>query len=57
MVVVWEKVYAVEVKMEVVWADGVFVRTLALLTGQCFAVKPMLLLRRHSEEAKSAGYI
>jgi len=33
VVAVWAKVYATEVKMEVVWEDGVFAGTLALLTG------------------------
>jgi len=49
---VWVKVYDVEVKMEVVWADGVFVGTLALLTKQHSTTKRVLLLRCHSEEAQ-----
>lgn len=57
VVAMWVKVYVVEVKMEVVWADGVFVGTLALLTRQHSMVKHVLLLRRHSEEAQSVGYI
>ena len=57
MVAVWEKVYVVEVKMEVVWVDVVFTGTLALLIGQRSVDKPMLLLHRHSEEAQSPSYI
>ena len=57
VVAVWAKVYAMEVNMEVVQADGVYVGTLSLLTGQRSTMKPALLLRRHSEEAQSAGYI
>lgn len=53
----WAKGYVVEVKMEVAWEDGVFAGTLALLAGQRSMEKPMLLLRRHSEEAQSVGYI
>ena len=57
VVEVFTKVYAVEVKVEVVWEDGVFIKTLALLTRQRSTMKPVLLLRRHSEEAQSVGYI
>jgi len=57
VVAVWEKVYAVVVKMEMVWVDGVFTGTLALLTKQRFVDKPMLLFCHHSEEAQSVGYI
>ena len=32
VVVVWVKVYVVEVKMEVVWVDGVFMGTLFLIS-------------------------
>lgn len=53
----WAKVYEAELNMEVVWVDGVFARNLALLAGQCSAEKPVLLLRRHSEEAQLAGCI
>lgn len=53
----WAKVYAVEVKMEVVWVDVVFMGTLALLTKQRSAEIPVMLLRRHSEGAQSSGYI
>jgi len=55
--VVWVKVYDVEVKMEVVWMDEAFTETIALLTGQCSAVKPVFLPRYHSEGAQSIGYI
>lgn len=51
------KVYAMEVKMEVAWVDGLFARILVLLTGQCTAEKPVVLLYRHSEEAQLVGYI
>ena len=57
VVVVWTEVYVVEVKMEVVWVDGLFAGTLALLTGQHSVVKPVLLLHHHSEEVQSTGYI
>lgn len=50
LVVVWATMYVVEVKMEVVWVDGVFKGTFALLTEQCSVVKPMLPLCHHSEE-------
>ena len=53
----WVKGYAVEVKVEVVWMDEVFAKTLTLLTGQFFVVRPVLLPRRHSEEVQSTGYI
>ena len=56
VVAVWVKIYAVEVKEEVVWMDELFVETLVLLTGKCFDVKPMLLLHRHSKEAQSMCY-
>jgi len=52
-VAVWAKVYDVEV----VWVNGVFAGTVVLLTGQRYAVKPVLLLRCYSEEAQSTGYI
>jgi len=61
VVVVWVKVYTmevnVEVKVEVVWTDEVFAETLALLTGQCFVVKLALLPHCHLEGARSMGYI
>ena len=55
--VVWVKVYAVEVKMEVVWVGEVFAETLALLTRQHSAMKLVLLLCCHLEEAQSVVYI
>ena len=46
-----------EVKMEVVWVDGVFTGTPALSTEQCSTEKPVVLPHRHSEEVQLAGYI
>ena len=43
--------------MAMVWVDGVFVGTLALLARQHFVEKLVLLLRHHLEEAQLAGYI
>ena len=57
VVAVWAKVYAMEVKTKVAWADEVFAGTFTLLTRQRSVVNPVLLLRRHSEEAQSVGYI
>ena len=54
---VWEKVYVVEVKVEVVWTDEVFLATLALLTRQCSTVNLVLLPCCHSMEAQSTSYI
>ena len=45
---VWAKVYVMEVNVEVVWMDEVFVENPALSTGQRSAVKPVLFPRHHS---------
>ena len=57
MVAVWLKVYVVEVKVEVVWTNGVSVENPALSTGHSSAMKPMLLPRRHLKEVQSMDYI
>ena len=57
VLVVWAKVYALKAKVEVVWPEGVFMETLALLTRQRSAIRLVLLPHHHSEEAQSVGYI
>lgn len=55
--VVWGKVYAVEVKMEGVWVDGVFMRTLVSSVEDHSIEKPVFLPHCHLEEVQSASYI
>jgi len=57
VVVVWAKMYVVEVKVKVAWTDDVFVENLALSTRQCFAVRLVLLPCHHSKEVRSMDYI
>lgn len=45
--VVWAKVCVVEVKMEVVWVDGLLAGTLFLSTEHCSMEKIVLLSCRH----------
>lgn len=49
--------YIVDVKMEVVWVDELFVGTLTLSMEQCSMEMPMLLPYRHSEGVQLVGYI
>ncbi len=51
------KVYVVEVKVEVVWMDGVSTENLALSIGERSEMKPMLLPHHHLKEFQSLGYI
>ena len=57
MVAVWAKVYAMEVKVEVAWADEVFVKNLTLSTIHRFVLRPVQLPRLFLKEVLSMGYI
>ena len=50
VVVMWVKVYVVEVNVELGWVDGIFVGTIVLLTEQFSMVKHVLFPHRHSKE-------
>ena len=51
------KVYVVEVKVEVAWANEIFTKNLTLSTIQSFVVRPILLPRHDPKRVLSMGCI